>query len=105
LRREELTNLQLEQTCLEHNFNKIKTMATKSKSEQLRDVVGETMGTALTLSPNDQGWTGYVLQKKKKFEAESLDGLCDVLISEFTEKRVKVENEEGKKAPKKPFKY
>lgn len=79
--------------------------ASKSLAEQLRDVVNETTGTALTISPNDEGWGGYMLQKKKKFDAASCDELCQKMIDEIVSNRTKAEIVEGKKAPKKPFKY
>lgn len=80
-------------------------MAQKNKAEALRDVVKETSGTALTMSPNDEGWSGYFLQKKKKIEAPSFDELCDSLIKEVIDDRTKQEVAEGKKSPKKPYKY
>lgn len=76
-------------------------MAEKSKQEQLRAVIAETSGAAMTLSPNDEGWGGYLLQKKKKFEASSCDELCEKMMTFISEKREKVE---VTKKQKKPFK-
>jgi len=76
-----------------------------STAEQLRQVVKETSGAAMTLSPNDEGWGGYLLQKKKKFEASSFDELVAQIVAYIKEKRVKAPIVEGKKAPKKPFKF
>lgn len=80
-------------------------MAEKSTAEQLREVVRETSGATMTLSPNDEGWGGYLLQKKKKFEASSFDKLVVQIISYIKENRVKTPVIEGKKEPKKPFKF
>lgn len=76
-------------------------MAEKSKQEQLRTITAETSGAALTISPNDEGWGGYLLQKKKKFEASSCDELCEKMMTFIFEKREKVE---VTKKQKKPFK-
>lgn len=76
-----------------------------STAEQLREVVKETSGAAMTLSPNDEGWGGYLLQKKKKFEAPSFDELATQIISYIKENRAKAVAAEGKKEPKKPFKF
>lgn len=76
-----------------------------STAEQLRQVVKETSGAAMTLSPNDEGWGGYLLQKKKKFEAPGFDELVTQIVAYIKENRVKTPVVEGKKEPKKPFKF
>jgi len=80
-------------------------MAEQSVAEQLRQVVKETSGAAMTLSPNDEGWGGYLLQKKKKFEEASFDELVDAIVAYIKENRTKAVVAEGKKDPKKPFKF
>lgn len=44
-------------------------------AEVLRKVVNETTGTALTISPKEEGWSGYLLQQKKHFDKPTLDEL------------------------------
>ena len=82
-----------------------KVKSVKTVQEQLRDVVNETTGTALTMSPNEEGWGGYLLQKKQKMQSDSCDNLCQAIIDEITKNRVKVEKKKKKKAPKKQFKF
>lgn len=75
------------------------------KSEQLRDLVNETAGAAMTISPNKDGWGAYVLQQKEKFENTSQEGLYDDLIAFIKDNRI--ENEKPAKETKrevKPFK-
>jgi len=78
---------------------------TKSPEERLQEVVNETSGTALTLSPQESQWSGYLLQQKQKFEAPTLPKLCEAITEAIVSKRTTVEVKEGGKAPKKPFKY
>lgn len=58
----------------------------------LETVVEQTSGTALTLSPKIEGkWSGYLLQKKQKFEGESLTDVCSQIVEYITANRVPVE--------------
>lgn len=76
----------------------------KNPIKELEKVVEETTGTALTLSPKTQGkWSGYLLQKKQKFEGDSLEDVCKEIATLIIDTRVAVEVTEKTKN-KKPYK-
>lgn len=76
----------------------------KNPIKELEKVVEETTGTALTLSPKTEGkWSGYLLQKKQKFEGDSLDNVCEEIVKFISSNRVPVEVTEKAKS-KKPYK-
>lgn len=79
-------------------------MAKQDPQDLLQKVVNETSGTALTLSPKEDKWTGYLLQQKQNFEAPTLPELCQKMADTIVEKRTPTEVKEGKKKGK-PFKY
>lgn len=80
-------------------------MPKQEPHELLQKVVNETSGTALTLSPKEDKWTGYLLQQKQNFEAPTLPELCQKIADTVIEKRTLAEaTKEGKKKSK-PFKY
>lgn len=74
----------------------------------LQQVVNETTGTALTLSPKEDKWSGYLLQQKENFEAQTLPELCQIISKHIIAGRVAVdvkEVKEGSKRKLKPYKY
>jgi hypothetical protein len=71
----------------------------------LQQVVNETSGTALTISPKEDKWTGYLLQQKENFEAPTLPELCAKINTHILEKRIANPNETKGKRIAKPFKY
>lgn len=78
-------------------------MANLTADQKLQKAVTETSGTTMTMSPKDgTRWTGYLLQQKVKFEADSHDKLC-ILMTENIEKNR--EAVELTKRQTKPFKY
>lgn len=78
---------------------------TQTPANLLQQVVNETSGTALTISPKEDKWTGYLLQQKQSFEAVNVDDLYKTIADAIIAKRVAVEVKEGGKKKSKPFKY
>lgn len=75
------------------------------KSEQVRQLVNETAGAAMTISPNKEGWGAYVLQQKAKFQNDTQEGLYDELIEYIETNRIAVEKPAKEtKREIKPFK-
>jgi hypothetical protein len=79
-------------------------MSKLTETDLLQKAVNETSGTALTISPKEGKWTGYLLQQKLNFEAETLPELCQAMTAKIIENRVAVPVVEGKKQGK-VFKY
>lgn len=73
--------------------------------QNLQNVINETSGTAITLSPKQEGWTGYLLQQKQKFEGKTLPELCATIAKEIVAKRTPVGSESKRNKNNKPFKY
>lgn len=71
----------------------------KTADEKLQQIVTETSGSALTISPKDKEWSGYLLQQKKSFTAPTFPKLCEVIAEHI------VANREETPSSKKPFKY
>lgn len=71
----------------------------------LQQVVNETSGTALTISPKQDKWSGYLLQQKKGFEGETLPELCKKISTHIIEKRVENTSVGKGKKNSKPYKY
>lgn len=80
-------------------------MLKETSIDLLQKVVNETSGTALTISPKEDKWSGYLLQQKQSFEASTLPDLCQKIADTIVEKRTAVEVKEGGKKKSKPFKY
>lgn len=72
-----------------------------SQIENLGLLVNNTSGATLTIAPNEEGWTAYLVQKKKKFNNTSHEVLVSELIKYIEKNRVP--QEIGGKI-KKPFK-
>lgn len=75
-----------------------------SKQEELRTIVQETSGASLTIAPSEEGWSGYLLQKKEKFYAESCDEVCQKIIDYVKQNRTEASKAKNGKESKKPFK-
>lgn len=74
-------------------------ITTQSVENRLQQVVTETSGTALTISPKDGEWSGYLLQQKKSFSEKTFPELCEAIIKHIEEAR------DETPGSKKPFKY
>lgn len=86
-------------------------MSVEKSLEKLHKVINETTGTALTISPKKDGWSGYLLQQKKSFEVKNTTSkgfleLLDQIYIDIEENRIKTEGDgKGKKNSEKIYKY
>ena len=61
------------------------------KVQRLKKLILETSGTTMSIRMKETKWVCDFLQKKKKFENENFESLCDEVLTYIESSREKVE--------------